>query len=296
MKNINFSGTITALITPFNEDFSIDYKSLDKVLDNQLASGVSGIVVLGSTGEAATLNSDEKLELILKVQEKIAGKIPIIIGAGSNNTKATIDMVKLAEKHNFDGVLLVCPYYNKPTNKGLFEHFNAISEAADIPQILYNVPGRTGINMNAEIQIKIASECRNVVATKEASGDLEQMMEIMKYSPKDFNLLCGDDALAVPAICAGGKGVISVLSNYAPKMFSQCVNFALQGDFENARELHYKLFDYMQVNFIESNPAPVKEIMKEMGLIKNNLRLPLVPVSEKSQTIISSLLKKQKID
>lgn len=296
MKNINFSGTITALITPFNEDFSIDYKSLDKVLDNQLASGVSGIVVLGSTGEAATLNSDEKLELILKVQEKIAGKIPIIIGAGSNNTKATIDMVKLAEKHNFDGVLLVCPYYNKPTNKGLFEHFNAISEAADIPQILYNVPGRTGINMNAEIQIKIASECRNVVATKEASGDLEQMMEIMKYSPKDFNLLCGDDALAVPAICAGGKGVISVLSNYAPKMFSQCVNFALQGDFENARELHYKLFDYMQVNFIESNPAPVKEIMKEMGLIKNNLRLPLVPVSEKSQAIISSFLKKQKID
>jgi 4-hydroxy-tetrahydrodipicolinate synthase len=184
MKNINLNGTITALVTPFNDDFSIDYKALDVILDYQLDSDISGLVVLGSTGEAATLNSDEKLALILKVQEKVAGKVPIIVGAGSNDTRATIDMVKLAEKNNFDAVLLVCPYYNKPTNKGLFEHFNAISEAVDIPQILYNVPGRTSLNINAETQIRIATECKNVIATKEASGNLEQMMEIIKSAPK----------------------------------------------------------------------------------------------------------------
>lgn len=296
MKNINLNGTITALVTPFNDDFSIDYKALDVILDYQLDSDISGLVVLGSTGEAATLNSDEKLDLILKVQEKVAGKVPIIVGAGSNDTRATIDMVKLAEKNNFDAVLLVCPYYNKPTNKGLFEHFNAISEAVDIPQILYNVPGRTGLNINAETQIRIATECKNVIATKEASGNLEQMMEIIKSAPKDFTLLCGDDALTIPCICAGGKGIISVISNYAPKMFSKCVNLALQGDYKNSIDLHYKLFDYMQVNFIESNPAPVKAIMAELGLIKNNLRLPLVPVSENSRSRIVSLLNKQKVN
>lgn len=296
MKNINLNGTITALVTPFNDDFSIDYKALDVILDYQLDSDISGLVVLGSTGEAATLNSDEKLDLILKVQEKVAGKVPIIVGAGSNDTRATIDMVKLAEKNNFDAVLLVCPYYNKPTNKGLFEHFNAISEAVDIPQILYNVPGRTGLNINAETQIRIATECKNVIATKEASGNLEQMMEIIKSAPKDFTLLCGDDALTIPCICAGGKGIISVISNYAPKMFSKCVNLALQGDYKNSIDLHYKLFDYMQVNFIESNPAPVKAIMAELGLIKNNLRLPLVPVSENSKSRIVSLLNKQKVN
>lgn len=296
MKNINLNGTITALVTPFNDDFSIDYKALDVILDYQLDSDISGLVVLGSTGEAATLNSDEKLDLILKVQEKVAGKVPIIVGAGSNDTRATIDMVKLAEKNNFDAVLLVCPYYNKPTNKGLFEHFNAISEAVDIPQILYNVPGRTGLNINAETQIRIATECKNVIATKEASGNLEQMMEIIKSAPKDFTLLCGDDALTIPCICAGGKGIISVISNYAPKMFSKCVNLALQGDYKNSIDLHYKLFDYMQVNFIESNPAPVKAIMAELGLIKNNLRLPLVPVSENSKARIVSLLNKQKVN
>ena len=296
MKNINLNGTITALVTPFNDDFSIDYKALDVILDYQLDSDISGLVVLGSTGEAATLNSDEKLALILKVQEKVAGKVPIIVGAGSNDTRATIDMVKLAEKNNFDAVLLVCPYYNKHTNKGLFEHFNAISEAVDIPQILYNVPGRTSLNINAETQIRIATECKNVIATKEASGNLEQMMEIIKSAPKDFTLLCGDDALTIPCICAGGKGIISVISNYAPKMFSKCVNFALQGDYKNSIDLHYKLFDYMQVNFIESNPAPVKAIMAELGLIKNNLRLPLVPVSENSKSRIVSLLNKQKVN
>ncbi len=296
MKNINLNGTITALVTPFNDDFSIDYKALDVILDYQLDSDISGLVVLGSTGEAATLNSDEKLDLILKVQEKVAGKVPIIVGAGSNDTRATIDMVKLAEKNNFDAVLLVCPYYNKPTNKGLFEHFNAISEAVDIPQILYNVPGRTGLNINAETQIRIATECKNVIATKEASGNLEQMMEIIKSAPKDFTLLSGDDALTIPCICAGGKGIISVISNYAPKMFSKCVNLALQGDYKNSIDLHYKLFDYMQVNFIESNPAPVKAMMAELGLIKNNLRLPLVPVSENSKARIVSLLNKQKVN
>ncbi len=297
MKKINLKGTITALVTPFNNNLEVDFKALKNIIDIQLAAGINGIVVLGSTGEAATLTEKEKLDVILTVQEQVNGKIPVIVGAGSNNTIATIENVKKIEKYNFDAVLLVCPYYNKPTSAGIFEHFNAISESTDIPQIIYNVPGRTGTNISAETQIKIAKKCKNVIATKEASGNLEQMMEIIKHTTTDdFTLLCGDDALAIPCICAGGKGIISVLSNYAPKMFTDCINLALKGRYNEAIKLHYNLFDFMQINFIESNPIPVKAIMSELGLIKNKLRLPLLPITEKNKKIIKELIINKKVN
>ena len=296
MKPLKLEGTITALVTPFKDNYEVDFDALDRVVELQLKSGINGIVVLGSTGEAATLSEKEKLDVILAVQKKVNGKIPVIVGVGSNNTKATIENAKNAAKYNFDAVLIVCPFYNKPTQEGLFQHFNAISEAVDIPQIIYNVPGRTGTNISAETQIRIASECKNVIATKEASGNLEQMMQIIKYSPKDFTLLCGDDALAVPCICAGGRGIISVLSNYAPKMFTQCINFALNGQYEEAMKIHYELFEFMKVNFIESNPIPVKAFMSELGLIQNVLRMPLLPISDKNKKLIQELVKNNTIN
>ena len=296
MKPLKLEGTITALVTPFKDNYEVDFDALDRVVELQLKSGINGIVVLGSTGEAATLSEKEKLDVILAVQKKVNGKIPVIVGVGSNNTKATIENAKNAAKYNFDAVLIVCPFYNKPTQEGLFQHFNAISEAVDIPQIIYNVPGRTGTNISAETQIRIASECKNVIATKEASGNLEQMMQIIKYSPKDFTLLCGDDALAVPCICAGGRGIISVLSNYAPKMFTQCINFALNGQYEEAMKIHYELFEFMKVNFIESNPIPVKAFMSELGLIQNVLRMPLLPISDKNIKLIQELVKNNTIN
>lgn len=296
MKPLKLEGTITALVTPFKDNYEVDFDALDRVVELQLKSGINGIVVLGSTGEAATLSEMEKLDVILAVQKKVNGKIPVIVGVGSNNTKATIENAKNAAKYNFDAVLIVCPFYNKPTQEGLFQHFNAISEAVDIPQIIYNVPGRTGTNISAETQIRIASECKNVIATKEASGNLEQMMQIIKYSPKDFTLLCGDDALAVPCICAGGRGIISVLSNYAPKMFTQCINFALNGQYKEAMKIHYELFEFMKVNFIESNPIPVKAFMSELGLIQNVLRMPLLPISDKNKKLIQELVKNNTIN
>lgn len=296
MKPLKLEGTITALVTPFKNNYEVDFDALDRVVELQLKSGINGIVVLGSTGEAATLSEKEKLDVILAVQKKVNGKIPVIVGVGSNNTKATIENAKNAAKYNFDAVLIVCPFYNKPTQEGLFQHFNAISEAVDIPQIIYNVPGRTGTNISAETQIRIASECKNVIATKEASGNLEQMMQIIKYSPKDFTLLCGDDALAVPCICAGGRGIISVLSNYAPKMFTQCINFALNGQYKEAMKIHYELFEFMKVNFIESNPIPVKAFMSELGLIQNVLRMPLLPISDKNKKLIQELVKSNTIN
>ena len=296
MKPLKLEGTITALVTPFKDNYEVDFDALDRVVELQLKSGINGIVVLGSTGEAATLSEKEKLDVILAVQKKVNGKIPVIVGVGSNNTKATIENAKNAAKYNFDAVLIVCPFYNKPTQEGLFQHFNAISEVVDIPQIIYNVPGRTGTNISAETQIRIASECKNVIATKEASGNLEQMMQIIKYSPKDFTLLCGDDALAVPCICAGGRGIISVLSNYAPKMFTQCINFALNGQYKEAMKIHYELFEFMKVNFIESNPIPVKAFMSELGLIQNVLRMPLLPISDKNKKLIQELVNNNKIN
>jgi 4-hydroxy-tetrahydrodipicolinate synthase len=290
MINSTLKGTITAIVTPFKKDLSIDFDAFERLLNFQIDSGIEGIVVCGSTGESATMTSKEKLSLIIKAIEISAGRVPIIAGTGSNDTAATIDMTLLAKESGADGVLLVAPYYNKPSQEGLFQHFLAISEAVDIPQIIYNVPGRSGVNISAETQIKIAEECKNVVSTKEASGNLEQMAQIIKYAPDGFSLFCGDDALALPAISIGASGVISVLSNYAPKQFGDCVRMALNGDFSASKDLHYSLLELMKLNFIESNPVPAKSALNMMGYCNNIVRLPLTPITKPNEDILKSAM------
>lgn len=287
-----FTGTTTALVTPFNDDYSVDFESLEKLIDYQIENGVDNILVCGSTGESATLNSKEKQAVIIKTVEHVNKRVPVIVGTGSNSTQASIDMSIVAKEYGADAVLLVAPYYNKPNQEGLYNHYFAIADNVDIPQILYNVPGRSGVNIHPEVQLRLAEECKNIVATKEASGDLEQMMQIIKNKPEDFILLSGDDSLTLPIILLGGEGVISVLSNYMTKQFSDCVNFAMKGEYNQAKELHYSMMELMALNFIETNPAPVKAALSLMGLIKDKLRLPLLSVMPENKDLIKEELQK----
>jgi 4-hydroxy-tetrahydrodipicolinate synthase len=225
----------------------------------------------------------EKCEVIRITVEHAAGRVPVIAGTGSNDTAAAIALTKEAKSIGADAVLLVSPFYNKPTQRGLIAHFSAIAESCDISQILYNVPGRTASNVTAETQLQLAETFTHIIATKEASADLEQMMEIIRHRPAHFTLLAGDDALALPIIASGGHGVISVLSNYAPAQFGACINAALSGDFEKARALHYPLFDLMRLNFIETNPIPVKGILSMMGICEENYRLPMQPLLKENK-------------
>ncbi|MFZ9977630.1 MAG: 4-hydroxy-tetrahydrodipicolinate synthase [Candidatus Kapaibacteriota bacterium] len=278
MMTLPLTGTITALVTPMHKDGSIDVESLKKLIDFQLAGNISAIVPCGSTGESATMSFAEKCEVIRITVEHTSGRVPVIAGTGSNDTAAAIALTQEAKSIGADAVLLVSPFYNKPTQRGLIAHFSAIAESCDIPQILYNVPGRTASNVTAETQLQLAETYTHIIATKEASADLEQMMEIIKHRPAHFTLLAGDDSLALPIIAAGGHGVISVLSNYAPAQFGACINAALSGDFEKARSLHYTLFDLMRLNFIETNPIPVKGILSMLGICQENYRLPMQPL------------------
>jgi 4-hydroxy-tetrahydrodipicolinate synthase len=279
-------GTITALVTPMNSDGSPDFASLKKLIDYQIDNGVNAIVPCGSTGESATMSFDEKCEIIRFTVEYSNGKIPVIAGTGSHDTKAAIELTKKAAEYGADAVLLVSPYYNKPTQRGLIAHFSAIAEACEISQILYNVPGRTAQNMEAETQLALAEAFPHIIATKEASANLEQMMQIIKHSPHNFAVLAGDDSLALPIIASGGKGVISVMSNYAPKQFGHLINTCLQGDFESARKIHFQLFELMKLNFIETNPIPVKGILSMLGLCQEFYRLPMQPLLPSNKEIL----------
>jgi 4-hydroxy-tetrahydrodipicolinate synthase len=276
MSKISLQGTITALITPFKEDGSVDFNTLKKLINFQIKHGVEGIVVCGTTGESATLTLKEKQAIIIRAVEYSAGRIPIIAGTGTYETESTKDLTLIAKEHGANAALIVAPYYVKPTQDGLFEHFRLIANQVDIPIIIYNIPSRTGVNMLPETQIRLAEECKNVIAVKEASGNLEQFMNIIKYAPKHFSLLAGDDSLAVPAIAIGAKGVVSVIGNYAPKEFGDCVRLALSGKFKEAMKIHYALFELMKLNFCETNPTPVKAAMAMMGMTKEVYRLPLL--------------------
>ncbi len=282
----NFKGTATAIVTPFLSDESIDFPALARLIEFQIEQGIEAIVACGSTGEAATLSREEKVSVIRFAIEQAAGRIKVIAGTGSNDTRASISLTRTSKDLGADGVLLVTPYYNKPTQNGLFEHFRAIAEQVDIPQIIYNVPGRTATNILAETQIRIAECSTNVVATKEASANLEQMSEIIRNAPAHFSLLAGDDSLALPIIACGGTGAIAVISNYAPKLFGDLVRSALSGDFAHSRELLFRLLPMMQVNFVESNPIPVKYILAEMGMMQAQYRLPLTSPTEQSKAKI----------
>lgn len=292
MKKYIPQGTITALVTPFQKGGAIDFVALKDLIEFQIQGGVDAIVVCGSTGESATLTTKEKIAIFEKSLEFSNGKIPIIAGTGSNETEGTLNLSTVAFNSGVAGLLLVAPYYNKPTQTGLYEHFKLVADNVDIPVIIYNVPGRTGVNISAETQLKLAKTCKNIKATKEASGNFEQMMKIIKDAPEGFNLLSGDDIFTIPIISFGGKGVVSVISNYAPKQFSDMVKNAMNGKFDKARKIHYDLMELMELNFIESNPIPVKYALALMKKINPVYRLPLLEMTKKNKEIFKKAMQK----
>ncbi|RKY76415.1 4-hydroxy-tetrahydrodipicolinate synthase, partial [candidate division KSB1 bacterium] len=258
MANEKFRGTFTALVTPMNDDLTIDEKTLGNLVDFQLQEGIDGLVPCGTTGESPTISPEEQKRIISIVVERVNGKIPVIAGAGTNNTKEAVKLAKAAQAAGATGILSVAPYYNKPTQEGFYRHFRAIAEAVDIPVIIYNIPGRTGKNIIPETIFRLATDCKNIAGVKEASGNLEQISEVIRGRPEGFSVLSGDDFLTLPLIALGGDGVISVISNEIPKLFKEMVTLALNGDFEKARNLHHYLTPLLKVNFIETNPIPVK--------------------------------------
>lgn len=284
-----FQGTGTAMITPFMSDGAVDEKALRRFVDFQLDGGVDMLLPCGTTGEGATLDWDETDRIVQIVLEQSRGRVPVIAGAGSNSTREAVEATKHAKKLGAHAVLSVGPYYNKPTQQGYYEHFKAIAEAENIPIIVYNVPGRTSGNIEAGTILRLA-EIPNIVAVKEASGNLGQIMEIIKDAPSHFRVLSGDDAMALAVVFLGGDGIVSVASNEAPALMTAMIDAALQSDLWKARELHYKLLPLMNANFIESNPIPVKAALAMMGLIEENYRLPLVRISSPNREKLARVL------
>jgi len=291
MKKIKLEGAITAIVTPFKKDGSFDVQAMQKLVKYQLEEGINGIAVCATTGEAVTLSDEEYAGVIKCVVDEVAGRVPVIAGAGSNDTQKAIKFSQIAKEQGVDALLHVTPYYNKPTPNGLVAHFKAIARAVDLPIILYNVPGRTGSNVLPAVIVRIANEVPQVVAVKEASGSVEQMGEIIRNAPSGFAVLSGDDAITLPMMILGGKGCISVVANEVPKEFTTLCQAALKGDWEKARRLHFKLLNLMKVNFIESNPIPVKTALSMMGYLQENFRLPLVPIEDKNRMAVEKCLK-----
>lgn len=284
-------GCATALVTPFTADGAVDMERFRALVERQIAGGVSLLVPCGTTGESATMTEEEDREVIEATIEVARGRARVIAGTGSNSTAAAVEYSLAARDLGADAVLVVAPFYNKPTQAGLYEHFRTIAEAVnDLPLMLYNVPGRTSSNIAAATVLKLARDCENIVAVKEASGDLAQIMAILRGRPANFRVLSGDDAVTLPLIALGADGIVSVAANEIPDLMSQMTNLALAGDWERARELHYRLLPLMEVNFIESSPGPVKAALAALGLIDENFRLPLVPVQEQSRTRVREVL------
>ena len=282
MLKIDFKGLGVALITPFDEDGLVDFDALSQLVQFQLEGGTDYIVALGTTAETPTLSRREKTEIVRFILNQVDGKIPVVMGMGDNNTAALVDELQTVDLTGVSAILSVTPWYNKPTPEGLFQHYRAISEVSPLPIILYNVPGRTGVNMSAETTLRIARECEKVIAIKEASGNLDQIKTIIRGAPEGFQVISGDDAVTSAVIELGGVGVISVFGNAFPKEMAWLVHSALNGNAFNARTKMEKDFNKLfHLIFVEGNPAGVKSILYQMGMIKNQLRLPLVPVSEK---------------
>jgi 4-hydroxy-tetrahydrodipicolinate synthase len=284
-------GCATALITPFMSDGAVDTERFRALVERQIAGGVPLLVPCGTTGESATMTEEEDREVIKLTVKAARGRARVIAGTGSNSTAASVEYSRAARALGADAVLVVAPFYNKPTQAGLYEHFRAIAEAVNgLPVVLYNVPGRTSSNIAAATTLKLARDVENIVAIKEASGDLSQIMAILRERPEGFRVLSGDDAVTLPLVALGADGVISVVSNETPDLMSQLVTHALDGDWERARELQYRLLPLMEVNFIESSPGPVKAAMAMLGLIEENFRLPLVPIQEKSRERVREVI------
>ena len=293
MSAIHLEGMGVAFVTPFRKDKAVDFEALDRLLDFHLENGTDYIVALGTTAETPTLSESEKSEIVSAVVRKIGGRMPIVMGVGGNNTAGVVQQLKTLNFDGVDAILSVTPYYNKPTQEGLFQHYRAISEASPRPVILYNVPGRTGVNLTAETTLRIARECKNVVAIKEASGNLDQIRAIITGAPEGFKVISGDDATTIDIVESGGIGVISVFGNAYPKQMSDLVHDALKGKIDEARKRMKTHFDELfRLMFVDGNPAGVKCVLHEMGLIENELRLPLVPVTENTRKLIVEEMKK----
>lgn len=290
-----FQGTITAIITPFLEDGSVDVAALKKLVEFQIKGGVSGVVPCGTTGEAATLSDEEKRQVYKTVIETAKKRVLVIAGCGSNDTKKAVALSKMAKDEGADALLHVTPFYNKPTPKGLLAHFKAIAQEVDLPIILYNVPGRTGSNVTADTTLKIAKEVPQLVGVKEASGNISQIADIIRNAPKNFSVLSGDDSLTYAVMALGGDGIISVASNEIPKEMSALTKAALDGNWEKAKRLHFEWLDLMNVNFIETNPQPVKTALFMMGLVKEVFRLPLVSMEDKNKEKLKEVLSSHKL-
>ena len=286
-----FKGLGIALITPFNASGAVDYVVLKKLVEYQLKNGADFFCILATTGETPTLTDDEKQRIKELVVEVVAGRVPILMGCGGNNTVAIVEELHTRDFSGIDGILSVCPYYNKPSQEGLYQHFKTIANATDMKVVLYNVPGRTGVNMKAETTVRLARDCKNIVAVKEASGNLEQVDEIIKNKPDTFDVISGDDALTFPMIACGAVGVISVIGNALPKEFSRMLRLEQNGEFEPARKIHHMFTDLFNLLFVDGNPAGVKAMLHEMGMIENVLRLPLVPTRLTTMQKISECLK-----
>ena len=294
-KNTKLKGTGVAIVTPFSKDNSIDYKSLGKLVDFIIKGGVEYIVVLGTTGESVTLSKEEKQSIITHVIENVNKRVPIVLGLGGNNTQEIVNSFKkTADFNHIDALLSVSPYYNKPNQRGIYQHYKAISEVSPLPIILYNVPGRTASNLSADTTLKLANDFKNIIAIKEASGNLEQCMKIIKYKPKDFSVISGDDMLTLPMIAAGADGVISVVANAFPKDFSEMTRQILAGNVKEAQKLHYKLTDIIEQLFADGNPAGIKAVLEMMKICTANVRLPLVKVNKATQNALTEMVEMYK--
>jgi len=284
-----FRGLGVAMVTPFNTDGSIDYLGLGKLTNHLVDGGVNYLVVMGTTGENPTINNDEQQAILQKVKEVNAGRLPTVFGIGGNSTAVVVDRLKSENLEGVDGILSVSPYYNKPSQEGIYQHYKAVSDATPLPVIMYNVPGRTGSLVSAETTLRIA-QLPNIVCTKEASGSLDICMDVIRGAPEGFGVISGDDNYTMPYLAAGMQGVISVLGNAYPKEFSQMVNYALDGDFKNAKHLHYKLLPLMKAIFMDGNPGGVKYILNKLGICQNKFRLPVVPVNAATENALDEAM------
>jgi 4-hydroxy-tetrahydrodipicolinate synthase len=290
-----FKGLGIALITPFTETGEVDYKALERLVEYQIDNNADFLCILATTAEAPCLTREEKDKITEVIKSVNKGRIPLLKYCGGNNTRAVIEEMKSTGWSGIDGILSICPFYNKPSQEGLYQHFKAIAKEAPLPLVLYNVPGRTGVNMKAPTTVRLAKDCPNIVAIKEASGSLEQIDEILKNKPNNFEVISGDDALTFSMIASGAVGVISVIGNALPKEFSRMIRLEFNGEYEAARKIHHKFTELYKLLFVDGNPAGVKALLNDMGLIENVLRLPLVPTNIETKQKMADILKDLRI-
>ena len=294
-RTLLFKGTGTALVTPFTTNGEVDESALKKLVEYQIKSGVETILPTGTTGESVTLTDEEQWRVVSIVVRQAKGRVKVIAGAGSNSTSKAIEQSKHVLDAGADGILSVAPYYNKPTQEGFYRHYAAIASEINAPIVMYNVPGRTSSNIEAATTLRLAEDFPNIAGIKEASGNFQQIMEILKHRPSGFGVWSGDDAITLPLMALGADGIVSVVSNEVPKLFSDMIRLCLKGNFSRALKIHYKLLDLMNFNFVESSPIPVKAVLAQMGLIKEQYRLPLVPLSDKHRPKMKKILKELKL-